>query len=337
LCLDHTVADREQAYGLYFGKGVVTVNTGSGKLMKGLDIPSLEVFVAAVEEKSLSRAADRENLVTSAVSKRIAELEKHLERTLLLRHGRGVEPTPAGVLLYQRAKNILRSVQLAEMAINKYSNDGMAKIRLAANPSTLLQFLPGKMAEFFKGRSNVSVDLVEAHSFDIPRMVAEGTVDLGIYHAKYPAAGVTSFPFVKDRVGLVVPLGHPLADRQELHLEDALDFDLLGYFPLHSLDKFLAYVGSSVSRPPTVKLQVSSFETRCNMIREGLGIGIVPERIASNYLSSMGLTMLRLKDDWAVRHFFICILSETDSGPRVKELLHTLSPDAARGSEHVRS
>ncbi|MFA7436617.1 LysR family transcriptional regulator [Castellaniella sp.] len=297
--------------------------------MKGLDIPSLEVFVAAVEEKSLSRAADRENLVTSAVSKRIAELEKKLERTLLLRHGRGVEPTPAGTLLYQRAKNILRSVQLAEMAVSKYSIDGMAKIRLAANPSTLLQFLPGKMAAFFKGRTNVSIDLVEAHSFDIPRMVAEGSVDIGIYHAKYPAAGVTSFPFVNDRVGLVVPLGHPLADRQELYLEDALDYDLLGYFPLHSLDKFLAYVGPSLSRPPTVKLQVSNFETRCSMIREGLGIGIVPERIASHYLGSMGLTLLRLKDDWAVRNFFVCVLSEADSSSIVMELLCNLSEDVA--------
>src|SRR3546814_18469051 len=89
--------------------------------MKGMDIPALEIFVAAVEEKSLSKAAERINLVTSAASKRIAELERHLDRTLLLRHGRGVEPTPAGTLLYQRAKAILRSIQLAEHEVNSYS------------------------------------------------------------------------------------------------------------------------------------------------------------------------------------------------------------------------
>lgn len=296
--------------------------------MKGLDIPSLAIFVAAVEEKSLSRAAERENLVTSAASKRISELEHHLDRTLLLRHGRGVEPTAAGMILYQRAKTILRSVQLAEQAVNSYLPDGMAKIRLAANPSTLLQFLPSKMSHFMRGRNNLSIDLVEAHSFDIPRTVADGSVDLGIYHAKHPATGVVSYPFASDRVGLVVPIGHPLAGRSELYLEDALDYDLLGYFPLHSLDKFLAYVGPTLSRPPTVKLQVSNFETRCNMIREGLGIGIVPEQIAKNYLGSMGLVLLHLKDEWAERHFHICVRNPKDHSQLVGELLHFLSPAA---------
>ncbi|WP_234041064.1 LysR family transcriptional regulator [Advenella mandrilli] len=68
--------------------------------MKKLDVSTLEIFIAAVEERSLSRAAERENLVTSSVSKRITELEEYLKKPLFLRHGRGVEPTPAGTLLY---------------------------------------------------------------------------------------------------------------------------------------------------------------------------------------------------------------------------------------------
>src|SRR3546814_5119097 len=50
-----------------------------------------------------------------------------------------------------------------------------------------------------------------------------------------------------------------------------------------------------------------SFETRCKMIREGLGVGIVPEMIARNYLTSMGLVLLRLDDEWASRSFFACV------------------------------
>jgi DNA-binding transcriptional LysR family regulator len=295
--------------------------------MKKLDIPALEIFVAAVEEKSLAKAAERTNVVTSAASRRIAELERHLGRALLHRHGRGVEPTPAGVLLYQRAKAILRSVQLAEQAVDSYSTDGHAKIRLAANPSTLLQFLPAPMARFLDGRRNVAVDLLEAHSYDIPRMVADGAVDIGIYHADHPAPGVSSFPFRRDRVGLVVPRGHPLADRASLRLEEALDFDLLGYFPRHSLDQFLDYVGQTVSRPPKVKLQVANFEARCRMIREGLGIGVVPEGIARTYLAAMGLVLLRLEDAWAERHFFICVRDAAGLSPLMADLLAVLRPE----------
>jgi len=297
--------------------------------MKRMNLAALEIFVAAVEEKSLSKAAERENLVTSAVSKRITELERQLQRALLLRHGRGVEPTPAGTLLYQRAKAILLSVQHAQNAVNSFSSDGMAKLRLAANPSTLLQFLPARMGRFLSGRDNLSIDLIEAHSYDIPRIVAEGSVDIGIYHARHPSPGVSSYHFANDRVGLVVPVGHPLADRRSLHLEEVLDYDLLGYFPRHSLDQFLAYVGPTVSRPPTIKLQVSNFETRCRMIREGLGIGMVPERIAQNYLSSMGLVLLRLEDEWAERQFFACVHDPSDCTRVTLELLAFLCPDAA--------
>lgn len=301
--------------------------------MKKIDIPALEIFVAAVEEKSLSKAAERENLVTSAASKRVAELERQLDRILLLRHGRGVEPTPAGVLLYQRAKAILRSLHLTEQAVQGFSVNGQAKIKLAANPSSILQFLPTVMGRFLAGRSDVSVDLLDQHSYDIPRLVAEGTVDIGIYHADYPMPGVESFPFRRDRVGLVVPIGHPLAERKELYLEDALDYDLLGFFPRHSLDQFLAYVGQTVSRPPNVKLQVSNFETRCRMIREGLGIGVVPEDIARNYLQSMGLVLLHLLDVWAERQFFVCVRAPHELGRAAHDLFDVLRGEGAAFAE----
>ena len=63
-----------------------------------MDLSSLEILIAAIEEKSLSRGAERVHLVTSAVSKRITELERRLGTTLLRRHGRGVEATPAGAM-----------------------------------------------------------------------------------------------------------------------------------------------------------------------------------------------------------------------------------------------
>lgn len=292
--------------------------------MSGLDIPALKIFVAAVEEKSLSRAAERHSLVTSAASKRVAEMERHLNRVLLHRHGRGVEPTAAGLLLFQRAKAILRSLQLAEEAVQGYAVDGMAKIRLASVPSPILVVLPPQIGRFLRGNPKVSVDLLECYSYEIPRMVAEHRADIGIYHGTHPAIGVVSYPYIRDRVGLVVPLGHPLAQRKSVHLEDAIDYDLVGYFPRHSFDQFLAYVDQSVSRPPNVRLQVSNFEARCRMVQEGLGLAVLPEAIASKYLVDMGLVWLRLEDDWAERQFYICVSNARERDDAINELVKVL-------------
>lgn len=292
--------------------------------MRRLDIPALEIFVAAVEEKSLSKAAERENLVTSAVSKRITELERQLGKALLIRHGRGVEPTPAGTLLYQRAKAIVRNVQLTEEAISGFASDGLAKIRLAANPSTILQFLPTQIATYLAKAPDTRIDLLEGHSYDIPRMIADGNADIGIYHSAHPAPGVVSYPYLTDRVGLVVPQGHPLAAKKSLFLEETLDYDLLGNFPRHSLEAFLALTYQSLSRPPNVKIQVSNFEARCHMVRAGLGIAVVPERIARAYLADLRLELLQLEDPWAIRQFHVCVRDITNMKPTVAGLLADL-------------
>jgi DNA-binding transcriptional LysR family regulator len=163
--------------------------------------------------------------------------------------------------------------------------------------------------------------LLECHSYDIPRLVSEGAADLGIYHAKSMALGVISYRYCRDRIGLVVPIDHPLALRRELFMEEALEYDLIGYFPRHSLEHFLDYIGPSISRPPHIILQVANFETRCRMIREGLGIGLMPEKIAQGYMGPLGLSLLHLKDEWAERQSYLCVRDPGDLRSSTAELL----------------
>ncbi len=292
-----------------------------------LDIPALEIFVAAVEVKSLSKAAERENVVTSAASKRVAELERQVGTLLLRRHGRGVEPTPAGAMLYQRAKAILRSLRLAEDAVTAFSPQGAPKVRLAANRSTLVQFLPAALASFLARHPGTHIDLLERVSGDIPRLVIEGEADIGIYHATSASPGVASFPYRTDRVALVVPRGHALAGRGAVFLEDAIDYEFIGYFPRHTYEAFLDLAQRSLSRPLAVKLQVTDFEARCRMVAEGLGIAMMPQQIALAHIAALGLVQVPLKDDWAVRQFFLCVRDEHGLAPPAAALLAHLARD----------
>lgn len=291
-----------------------------------MDLVSLEILIAAVEEKSLSRAAERVHLVTSAASKRISELERRLGTTLLLRHGRGVAPTPAGVVLYQQAKAILRSVAQARDSLGAYSSGGVPSIRLVANSSTVLQFLPTDISSFARKMPAARVDLLEAFSYDVPRTVADGQADLGIYHAEHPASGVVSVPYRRDRIGLVVPVGHLLSRRKQMRFNDALDHDFLGNFPRHSLAEFLTLAGATVTRPVRVRAQVSNPEARCAMVREGLGLAVMPEGIASSYVERMGLVVVPLSDPWAERHLFVCVRDPHTLSAEVKALLDHLLP-----------
>ncbi|WP_144641051.1 LysR family transcriptional regulator [Bordetella genomosp. 13] len=272
-----------------------------------MDIPLLRMLVAAIEERSLSRAAQRERIVVSAASRRIAELERLAGTALLRRSGRGVTPTPAGEMLYQRAKAILRSMEQAREALSAYSDSGQPRIRLAVNPSTMVQFLPADLSGFLRRHPDFRLDLVEAFSGDVPRLVAGGDADIGLYHAHMPAPGVTSIPYRIDRVGLVVPTDHVLAGRDAMSLEETLDYPFLGFFPRHTVEAFMEMAGNSISRPPMVRCQISNYEARCRMVAEGLGLAIVPEMIARSHARTMPLALVSLTDAWASRQILLCV------------------------------
>lgn len=296
-----------------------------------MDFASLKLLIATIDAKSVSKGAERVHLVTSAASKRIAQLEDQLGVTLLQRHGWGVEPTAAGAMLYQHAKVLLRNIAQAKDSLASFSSTGAPSIRLMANATTVLQFMPREISLFAKKSPMSRVDLVEAFSYDIPAMVADNKADIGIYHAEYPTSGVDSMLYRTDRVVLVVPEGHELSRVKSMRFSDALDYDILGYFPRHSLDEFLALAGSTIARPIKVRAQVTIPEARCAMVREGLGLALVPEGIARNYIGRFGLVIVELLDAWAGRDLFVCVRDRQSLPPQVKllweHLLEEKRPD----------
>ena len=75
------------------------------------DLLTLKLFIAVVEEQSIARAAERENIVPSAVSKRISDLEADLKVSLIQRHNRGIATTrPAMRCFATRAASCATSV-----------------------------------------------------------------------------------------------------------------------------------------------------------------------------------------------------------------------------------
>ena len=78
--------------------------------MRDIDPVSIRLFLATLEEGSIARAAAREAIVPSAVSKRISEMEAELKVPLLDRSVKGVHPTPAGLALAHHARNLLQGM-----------------------------------------------------------------------------------------------------------------------------------------------------------------------------------------------------------------------------------
>ncbi|MCU0921351.1 MAG: LysR family transcriptional regulator [Burkholderiaceae bacterium] len=145
-----------------------------------LDPVSLQHFVAVCEEGSIARAAEREALVASALSKRIAALEAEVGVPLLLRRARGVAPTLAGEALLARAREVLSALERARGELGAFGRGVQGSVRVPASSSVLAEKLPEDNGAFLAGHPGLSISLDERTSRDTVRSLREGAADLGV-------------------------------------------------------------------------------------------------------------------------------------------------------------
>src|ERR1700734_1082830 len=123
------------------------------------DLLSLKLFVAVCESKSISRAAAREHIAASAVSKRISDLEELVKAPLFHRTTKGLEPTAAAQALLPHARGVMRDLRQMESERAEHAACLCGGVRIRAGVSTMLQHLPGALANLVAIHSAIRIDL----------------------------------------------------------------------------------------------------------------------------------------------------------------------------------
>lgn len=268
-----------------------------------IDLTSLQLFVAVCELGSIGRAAEREFIAASAVSKRLSDLEATLETKLLYRHTRGVQLSPAGESLLHHARSVLFSLEKMHGELSEYADGVRGHVRIHANISAIVQFLPEDLGAFASSHPQVKIDLEEHLSTEVVRAVQEGAADLGICNAGLPGPGheLQSRPYRKDELALVVPRGHPLTRRKAIAFEQTLDCDHVGLHANSSIYLALREAAAASGRNIRLRIQVTGLDAMCRMIHNRLGVGVMPRR-AFELMHGVGdLACVPLTDRWARR------------------------------------
>lgn len=267
-----------------------------------LDLTSMQLFVAVCEEGSIARAAQRERLAASAVSKRLSDLETSVDTPLLYRHARGVDLTPAGETFLHHARTVLFNMDRLQVDLDEYAAGIKGHVRVHANISAIVQFLPEDLATFSLAHPHIKIDLQEHVSPDIARAVADGQADLGIAHVGQPLRDLATLPYRKDRLVVVVPPQHPLAAQTAVDFAQTLDYDHVGLHSNSALYLAMRRAATQAGKPLKLRIQVTGLDAMCRMVQAGLGIGLLPDRAFALLGPGMGaLRAVALTDAWAER------------------------------------
>jgi DNA-binding transcriptional LysR family regulator len=268
-----------------------------------IDLTSLQLFVAVCELGSIGKAAEREFIAASAVSKRLSDLEATLGTPLLYRHTRGVDLTPAGESLLHHARSVLFSLDKMQGELSEYADGVRGHVRIHASISAIVQFLPEDLGRFAQEHGEIKIDLEEHLSTEVLRAVQEGAADLGICNTGVLKNNdeLQTLPYREDELVLIVPRGHALARRKAIAFEDSLDFDHVGLHANSSI--YLAMQGAAAATGRTIRLRihVTGLDAMCRMIHNGLGVGVMPRRAFSLMHGVGALDCVALTDAWAQR------------------------------------
>ena len=268
-----------------------------------IDLTSLQLFVAVCELGSIGRAAEREFIAASAISKRLSDLEATLSTPLLYRHARGVDLTPAGESLLHHARSVLYSLEKMQGELSEYADGVRGHVRVHANISAIVQFLPEDLGVFTRAHEAIKVDLEEHLSSEVLRAVQEGAADLGICHVADGASDLQSLPYRRDRLALIVPAGHVLSAEKSIDFMASLDCDHVGLHTNSSIYVAMHQAATDAGRAIRLRIHVTGLDAMCRMIDNGLGVGVMPQRAFDLLQAGIGsrLVSVALNDGWAER------------------------------------
>ncbi|WP_322051995.1 LysR family transcriptional regulator [Paraburkholderia bannensis] len=295
-----------------------------------IDPYSLELFIAVVEEGSIARAATRHHIAASALSRRMADLESAIGMPLLIRSHGGVALTEAGREAFARAQSLHAQLQTFAREVQSLGGEVAGVVRLYANASAIVGFLPEQLKAFQAEYPLVQIELTEAVSDEVLRACVEDRADVGIAagaSAATPAA-LETWHFADDPLMVVLPPDHELVARQTLEFADVMRFALVALQAGGSLDRLIHERADAQRAPLRIAVTVNSFDAQCRMVEAGLGIGVVPISAASAFAGSRGFVRRPLGDAWAVgRTLQVHALRKSSRLRAVQALIDLLTSD----------
>lgn len=295
------------------------------------DLTSLKIFVAVAECGNLTRAAEREHLAVSAISKRISELEGIVNTPLLQRYPRGVGLTPAGQSLLHHARQMLQLVQRMDAELGEYAGGIKGHVRLHAVASALTQQLPRDLETFLSRYPLVQLSLEERTGKAIVQAVAGGAAEVGIVSGNTPHSGLAALPYRRDRLMLGVPPDHPLSLKKSVRFAEALAHDFVGPHAESSLLALMSDAAREAGKPLRQRVQVSSFDAMCRLVETRLGITLLPAGVLAGPVAEGRIRAVGLKDAWAVRQLYVVARELEALSPLARTLvdhLHRQSTEA---------
>jgi LysR family nitrogen assimilation transcriptional regulator len=177
-----------------------------------VNFKQLRYFVAAVDLNNITRAAQKMHVAQPALGAQLRELEEEMGVPLLSRHSRGVEPTPAGQVLYQQARRILDQVDQVKAEVVRAHLAARRPVSFGLPTSLTLLIGMDLQVAAAERTQGVALSIVEGPSFFLADAIERQELDLAFIYDVEPRPGLALRVILDEELLFVSAAAAPAAE-----------------------------------------------------------------------------------------------------------------------------
>jgi DNA-binding transcriptional LysR family regulator len=300
------------------------------------DLRHIRAFLALARAGSFTRAAAELHMSQPTLTVQIQQLESAVGVRLFDRSKRHVALTQAGRDLQVPLERILIDVEAIAASTGELLEHRRGLVTVAALPSMAASLLPRAIKRLSASYPGITVRVHDGVAAEVAAMVKAGKVDFGISSQTTGDRELTSEALIIDRMCAVVAPTHPLASKESITVRELARHPLVLMGKEASSRQIADLAFDREGLVPNVAYQVTYASSVAGMAGAGLGVGILPESVAS----TSKLPRLRIRNDAMTRRIGFLTRAGRSLSPTADKLRQILeiaarsSPRAHHKSRH---
>lgn len=244
---------------------------------RGNPLKQLRAFCAVARTGKMTDAAEELFLSQSAISLQIKALEEEFDTILFERRGPQIQLTPDGRALLDMARPLVEGIDALPSRFEKEVRGSLdsGEVVIAAGESTIIYILPELVSRFREHYPNIHVQMRNVTGRDGLAMIRDDEVDFAIGSMLDVPSDISYAPMYTFDPALIMPPGHPLADKEDIRLEDIAPYGLI--LPPRRLTtwRMVDRVFQQHGVPFKVVLEVGGWEVIKRYVELDFGVSIV--------------------------------------------------------------
>lgn len=220
------------------------------------------------ENKNISKTAKSLYISQPALTKRIKNIEEEFNLSIIERGQKGVQFTTQGEFLAKCADEMLERLRSIKEEVWNMDQEVVGSIRLGVSNFFAKYMLPRLLSQFKERFPKVKYKVITGLSSEVFNLVYNKQVHFGIVRGDFPWVESKRFLFEENIC---------VASKENLTLERLPDCPRIQYKTDAHLKKLIDdWWSGTFSQPPLIEMEVDSTDTCKEMIRHGLGYGLLP-------------------------------------------------------------